>query len=579
MASDVSGSAAATDGGLPFQYPPGADPTRYSYPDDWPWPQVPTNGNPAKMAPEVIRIPKPELDDWKKYLFTYYEDNFLPYADEAARYCAEALKKKSPNAQQTTELAVCAWAALSGSLSEGEWKRDFDTFFRDFDEPSGSYAPLDDKLFTDEMGHGLLSKLLSRLDKPDQKTFAAVLSKLPGRMFYKSDSTHMRVVRNPDAGEYVAPSVTLFSAPETNDGGDLQLRVEAIALFGQPGPGQPYDTRGQLFTPADGAAWDLAKYFAMQGALVRINLVDHPMVHFPSDSINAITKAALPTDNFLLQLLWPHFRLSLPVDNSVLEGSYSLLNRTYFYPYAPYPAKGGEMRQVFPFYWTGANAPPDDDPFWTGRPNAFPAYKFALEPRNVPSRYGNFLGAFYEPILQFTKQVVAQIPPHQKADIAQWATYIASWVPGFPMAEDVADSSTLARTLAAIIWNAAIVHSADHFLMHAMFEGKLPLPYVIRNPPPMNGNPGGPAQVDASDVFSARLCDQLFFMPHNTETLLDCRYRFTDGVLIGAADQFRIDLAELGESLHKRYPEFQIRVRGDTPVERERRVFAAGLQY
>ena len=75
-----------------------------------------------------------------------------------------------------------------------------------------------------------------------------------------------------------------------------------------------------VFTNADGEAWRMARYFLLQGAIHRINLIDHTEVHFPPDAINAITKTVLPKDNLVLRLLQPHLWLSMCVNNTVLEG-------------------------------------------------------------------------------------------------------------------------------------------------------------------------------------------------------------------------------------------------------------------
>ena len=76
-----------------------------------------------------------------------------------------------------------------------------------------------------------------------------------------------------------------------------------------------------MFTNADGEAWRVARYFVLQGAIHRINLIDHTEVHFPPDAINAISKTVLPKDNLVLRLLQPHLWLSMCVNNTVLEGT------------------------------------------------------------------------------------------------------------------------------------------------------------------------------------------------------------------------------------------------------------------
>jgi len=54
------------------------------------------------------------------------------------------------------------------------------------------------------------------------------------------------------------------------------------------------DETKSRFTPGNGDGWELAKYFALQGGALCSTLVVHPLLHFPMDAVNAITKTALP---------------------------------------------------------------------------------------------------------------------------------------------------------------------------------------------------------------------------------------------------------------------------------------------
>lgn len=82
----------------------------------------------------------------------------------------------------------------------------------DFGDLTGRYPGLSDFTFTDMIAHGLLSKLMSELDSPDKSLFPGFLND-KSQEFWKCDLTHMRVVRKPLRGEYVAPSIVLLSRP------------------------------------------------------------------------------------------------------------------------------------------------------------------------------------------------------------------------------------------------------------------------------------------------------------------------------------------------------------------------------
>lgn len=564
--------------GLPFELPPGYPPSRFLYGSNGPWPSQPNDGNACKVAPEVLSegqhcIPESEMAQYQRDLGNYYDKNEFGFTESAIKYSAEL---------------------LGISLTLGEWGKiiiDIVAWYETgapvaFGDHTGQYPALSDASFADMIAHGLLSKLLSKLDPPDELLLQGLPAD-PAREVWKCDLTHMRVVRKPVEGEYVAPSVVYLSRPMSPaPGQEYAFRVDAIRLFTQSQPGGPYD-RGVLLKPGDGKAWQLAKYFALQGALVRVNLIDHPMVHFPSDAINAITKSTLPTDHLVLQLLLPHLLLSLPVDNRVLEGKYSLLNRTWTYPYSPYPAAGEEIRKVFPFYWQGAPTESDPALAWASdRAAAFPPYQFCTKPRDVPSKYGTFLNSYYPPILTFAKGVVANIPDNGSdwEAIRFWADHVSSWIPGFPDGHAIyMNKELLAETCAMVIWNASIVHTADHWLMHQMFEQKLPTPYILRDPPPVEPTPGvdldyRPTVNLIRDVIPARLCDLMFFQPHCTTQLSDFKYAFAN-TLAPIIEQFKQNMMSTDEALHQRFPEFGISLFPGPGKDAAKDCFAAGVQF
>lgn len=597
MSTQAGDSGPICKVGLPFKLPDGYEPGDFLYGEDGPWPSQPTDGSACKIAPEVLsndkennehyphRIPCKEMKEWQDSLGVYYDDkNFINIAWDAIKNSEDVLgidwswiRKDIEN--PSIEAFIIAWAEL-GKLPDtgidiGAW---LDT--------EGRYPALSDAVFTDLIAHGLLSKLLTAPDPSDKDLFKQLLNDNT-REFWKSDQTHMRVVRDTWADEYVAPAIVLLSRPKNPASGqEYDFQVHGIVLWSQSKRGGPYD-RWELFQPRDGKSWQLAKYFALQGALVRINLIDHTKVHFPFDAINAITKSVLPKTNTVLELLRPHLLLSLPVDNAVLEGKRSLLNRIENYPYAPYPAKGKEIRKVFPFYWVGSGTAIDPaEPWSQGRDNAFPPFQFDTEPRAVPSRYGTFLNTYYKPILTFARGVVKSIPPESREwdAIRFWADHVASWIPGFPDGKAIyGNGELLASTCASIIWNCAIVHSADHWLMHEMFRRKFPTPYIMRDKPPQKPTPGvepefRPKVRLVTDSIPASLADLLFFRPHNTTLLIETTYGFKPR-LQPLVDTFHQQLKATEAALRKEFPEFGIKLTPNNKKEKEEDCFAAGIQF
>jgi hypothetical protein len=545
----------------------------FLYGHEGPWPQ-PSRDHPFGQAPEIYNIPQEEWADWKKYVGSYYIDKIAEFGLEAGVRSLES-----------------AFASAS------------------------DYAPITDAEFTTLLCEGLYSKFLSPLDPRDQRTFKDYITSSGDYEYWKSDYSCMRVVRQPWAGEAVAASIALLRRPRNDSG----FNYEVLALMLQVWDAQSQQfIDSEIFTPADGEAWRVARYFVLQGAIHRINLIDHTEVHFPADTINAITKTVLPKANLVLRLLQPHLWLSLPVNNSVLEGQRSLINRDTWYPWSPFVAKGDEVRRLLPFGWYGsayyaakdAIDEPYRDPYFDEPNSSYPAFTYDPIPPEIPSRYGEFLNAYFAPVRKFVRGVVEQMNDADWREIGYWAQHIATWLPGFPTREDLIgpdgekrDKELLADTLAHFIWNASVRHSADHQTLHEMMDGRRdangkivvkaqPVPFILRVKAPLKKDYRlEPMPVDSSkltvtekveraieswvhntplcwpaDPMSAHWADLLFYMPHNSLKLtgvgldaqgdLNKNYAFTTPELKSLVQQFHSDLRQLDGELARNKPAF-----------------------
>ncbi len=452
--------------------------TEFLYPHNEPWPEQ-SFDYPYGQAPTVSNIPPEELADWQKHVGRYYIQNALGNLKDGVTN----LKDVSPFGQQSARFA------------------------RESFERNGvtGYGPLSDDLFVELICEGLYSKYLGRLDPQDESLF-----RVPGDdgfEYLKSDQSCMKVVTSPWPDEYVAPAIAVVRRAKGATGDDrFKYQLFGIALA-QLVDGV-YQYLPDLVFRADEhpspSAWWLAKYFVLQGAIHRINLVDHIKVHFPSDTINAVTKSVLPQWHLLQQLLLPHFRLTLPVNNTVLEGERSIINRDTWYPWSPVTAGGEEIRKLIPLAWAGGRF------YWNERNTSYPRYSFSTDPGTVvdaddpaagpiqtfiglkASRYAQFLEDYHAPILAFASDVIARLPdpaatPEQDdlqwLEIQRWAYEISSRVPGFPDQRAIRSKDMLTNVCATIIWNAAIVHSSDHSTLHMMIDNH-PVPFILRVKPP-----------------------------------------------------------------------------------------------
>ena len=542
----------------------------FLYGHEGPWPQ-PSRDHPFGLAPGIYQIPKAEWDDWTKYVGNYY------------------LEKAAPFGVKSAEIAV-----------------------HDARETASEYAEITDADFNTLVCEGLYSKFLSDLDPSDRTTFKEFLTDTDRFDYLKSDYSCMRVVKETHPGEAAAASVALVRRPK-NDAG-FSYEVVAIQLQQWERKDRRFDV-SPVFTPADGEAWRIARYFLLQGAIHRINLIDHTEVHFPPDAINAITKTVLPKDNLILRLLRPHMWLSMCVNNTVLEGQRSLINRNTWYPWSPFVAAGAEVRKLLPFGWYGSEyysaerspGDPSKDAYFDQTNSSYPAYRYDPVPPLIPSRYGQFLNSYFAPVRKFTRGVVDQMSDTDWREVRYWADHIGIWIPGFPSGADLLgpgvdgtapNKDLLADTVAHFIWNASVRHSADHQTLHEMMDGRRdadgkvvvparPVPFIMRVMPPMskdyeltraNMDTSGMHFLEKAEAFlehltrNTPLCwptdllhahwaDLLFYMPHNSRRLMDLtatmegdpnqNYAFDTPALKGLVAQFQQDLRALDEKLAK----------------------------
>ena len=190
----------------------------------------------------------------------------------------------------------------------------------------------------------------------------------------------------------------------------------------------------------------------------------------------------------------------------------------------------------------------------------------------LPSRYGAFLNAYFNPVRKFVRGVVDHMTENDWIEVGYWADHIALWIPNFPDGKALISvgpdgkrtfqPDTLADAVAHIIWNASIRHAADHQTLHEMVDGRqvkqpdgsmkvvvppMPVPFVMRVKPPLSKDYELEAMpVDKSelrltekfesfvehlmhntplcwptDLIHAQWADLLFYVPHNSRRLMD----------------------------------------------------------
>lgn len=438
----------------------------FEYGNEGPWPQ-PAPDHPMGQLAQVLHLPERELKDWKKNVSRKYLWLFL------------------------TRWPLALWRAIKNR----------------------HYAEITDERFDNYLTKEMYSRYLTPLDAVDREAFADYLSEDDEAEPLKCDFICMESIKPTYEGMYAAATVVLLRKRK----GETEYRTCAIHF--------PQSEKSLVVTREDGEAWRLAKYYALQGASHRINLITHAALHFPFDPINAVTKSALPKDHLLFRLLIPHFRLALPVNHSVLEGEKSLISRTTWTIWAPFCAPGLVIRNLFPYGYVGV----------AERQASFPPYHYPLKNDENRSQYFEFLNAYRDTVKAFVQKFADHafdeawlLPGSSDWNyVAYWADNCAAWVPGFPNGEEIAVKEVFVEAITTIIWDLAVSHSTDHDSIHQIPNSELV--FRLRVPPPeSNSIPHWELKElnNWIDLFKANLTDILFYKPHNVTWLKDVNYDF-----------------------------------------------------
>jgi hypothetical protein len=365
----------------------------------------------------------------------------------------------------------------------------------------------------------------------------------PGSPYWVSDFTAMELI-TPLPGTYCAPVVCRFFQQNN--------RFYCVSItFLKTG------THSELLVTPGDKAWNLAKVYACQGAAYHALFVVHPALHFPMDSVNAITKTAVPHIHPLFQALYPHTTYTLQLDNAVLESAFTVVNNnapgTWF---DPLTAGGYNIKQLFGVGYAGYKSLA-----------AYPAYNYMTPWMDGDTLYGQCLREYFKPFLVFAAKIASVIP---KTDpyVQRWADYCSAHVRGFPDGTAIFAGNNLATVMAIYMWDVTVSHGADHHSFGNFIQLKNKF-LRIRRPPPANINDGVDVRLvsdvtSADDMARAELANAMFFSVWTlAPNLIDTIYPFTDPTLQAAAAEFHTNLKSVDVSVRAMMPEF-MRLEPDT---------------
>ena len=375
------------------------------------------------------------------------------------------------------------------------------------------------KKFESLLNYSMMSKFLTnQFDEIDKTIFKDYLGE--DKEWYIVDLQAVEVIK-PFDGIFVSATKTLLYKE-----GD-KFKVLCIHI-------QETDT---ILDSTDEDAWELAKYFVLQGGALCATLVVHPLLHFPFDSINAISKTSVPKDHILYRLLSPHFRFTLPLENAVLNYKSSLLNEKWYMPYAPYPGGPSGLRDLLVEGYKGI------------KDNlSYPPFSYSLKSPNIEGKYGEYLSRYYEVFYKFVSTVLKDV----KTDdfwVSKWADYCNDHVNDFPSGENIFKGDSLVRAVTTYLFTVTVAHSTDHYNYGSIDKRQVPL--RMRQAPPKKGDKmiSRSKLVNAIDLMKYYMADNLFFSPTTVTSLMNAKYKFKEKWQNQASKDFKADLVELDKSL------------------------------
>jgi len=377
-----------------------------------------------------------------------------------------------------------------------------------------------DSDFLDMIENSMLSKFIcDRLDETDKKIFAKFISE--NSQYAVVDLEPVKVVKTFE-GIYASGTKTLLKKDAFN-------KYSVVAIW--------VEKTNSLFVQSDGDAWELAKYFVLQGGALCATLVIHPLLHFPFDAINAITKTCLPKDHLLFKLIYAHTRFTLPLENAVLTFKTSLLQAKWWMCYAPYPGEKEGLRELLVEGYMGIN-----------NNTSYPKFSYPKRPITVHSKYGEFQDAYYEVFRKFVASVISDIAPDDYF-VKCWANWISQFVPGFPNGDEVFKDDNLLNAVSYYMWNVSVGHTVDHYNYGRMDHRKIPL--RLRQAPPVKGV----KMIDRSklttffDNAKYIMAQILFFDSTTVTSIIDIEYNFEKANHLQAERTFKDELKVVDQKM------------------------------
>ena len=379
---------------------------------------------------------------------------------------------------------------------------------------------LDDELLNDIYWNSPFSRFLTAEFTDNDLTIFQTFfeQKSSEDIFYKIDHSHLKNQKT-YPGVYIASVIGLFRLVDNG------LQIISISI------------NDKSFTPNQGESWERARLFLLQGSSLSLVGGVHASLHFPTDSVIAITRQCIPENNPIAKIIEAHSYLQLPLNYGVRWSPRSYAHNSPREIYTAFPGPREDVFHGFMTYYEGIEGN-----------SAYPNYQFPLSPPEFPGPYCQALKQYYDVILEFCRTVANQSDLN---NLVQWADELNALVPGFPSGKEITDSEILARVLTGYIHSVSVWHYLEHTLY-----SRLPVhhnPHRIRVEPPTGNDLKTEwwQRTRHTDLFRQEIARRMFYESHTVRNMLEVEYGFENELLINAAKRFKKGLTKVDKNLPK----------------------------
>lgn len=296
--------------------------------------------------------------------------------------------------------------------------------------------------------------------------------------------------------------------------------------------GTPYSiefSENNIIYPSQRAHWDLAKLHFQTCAPYYIAGYLHGDIHFGLPCVIAKHVQDLPQDSVLYQLLAPHVRFTLHINNEALRVQRASDKSK---PYAPFPVEANEFIRGITLCLKRMLLVP-----------GFKAPHRSLE--HSWSNYATFAQSYYNVIHHFVSQVWPSIDQNQ---YDRFARKIGADIANF-------ENFTGIDALATFIWQVSIQHSAEHEQVYTQMELEKYQSATIRLPAPDLSLPDNlttneiiERAIHPEDRYKTVVFAHTFVLGHKhpyfDNSMRAVHYGFNQPTLIEIAKNFQISLIE-----------------------------------